>query len=645
MEVVNLFKAGRTICQLSGHRVSVSVRIRKTSLFIRLFLMPLILLSLFSGPAAASLFGSGASNDGPLDVEDAFRLRVEVPAEGITRLVWEVQPDYYLYRERIEVTPPDGVELVERRDISGDMKDDPLFGRVEVYHNEAQVDLLLGRAEGASEQAQLQVTYQGCWEGGVCYPPVTKTVDVDDLPLAAGLSWPEQAGNTQANAPTEASNPVLPASEQDRFASLLASDSWTLMLGAFFLAGLALSLTPCVLPMIPILSSLIAGQGHKASTLHGFMLSLVYVLAMALTYTLAGVLAGLFGANLQAALQNPWVIGTFSGLFVLLAFAMFGFYDLQLPSGLQTRLSKLSHNQKGGTLAGVAIMGVLSALIVGPCMAAPLAGALIYIGQSGDPVLGGAALFSLSMGMGVPLLLVGASAGKLLPRAGAWMEGVKAGFGVVLLLMAVWMLDRILATEITMLLLALILIISAVYLKALDRLQHETSGWHRFWKGVGVIMLLYGGALLVGVLSGGKSLLYPLQGVMGVQAKSVESQKLPFEMVSTQADLDRLLAQAKANNQPVMLDFYADWCISCIELDYVTFSDAGVQQSLAPFKLIKLDVTSNDAEAKALYKRFSIIGPPALIFYDADGEIRPELTLIGVIDPDDFIAQVGYVQQ
>ncbi len=612
-------------------------------MFIRLFLLPLVLLSLLSGPASASLFGSSSGSDGPLEVEEAFKMRVELPDAGITRLVWDVQPDYYLYRERIEFSLPEGVVLVDRRDIQGEMKDDPLFGRVEVYHNQAQVDLLLGRSESAPDQALVEVTYQGCWDGGVCYPPVTKTIDVIDLPLAAGLAWPDQDGAATGAAPS-ASNQALPVSEQDRFASLLAGDDWLLMLGAFFLAGLALSLTPCVLPMIPILSSLIAGHGHRTSTFHAFLLSLVYVLAMALTYTLAGVLAGLFGANLQAALQNPWVIGTFSGLFVLLAFAMFGFYDLQLPSSLQTRLSNLSHRQKGGTLAGVAIMGVLSALIVGPCMAAPLAGALIYIGQSGDPVLGGSALFALSMGMGVPLLLVGTSAGKILPKAGSWMEGVKAGFGVVLLLMAVWMLDRILPTEITMLLLALILIISAVYLKALDRLQNDTRGWHWFWKGIGVIMLLYGAALLVGVLSGSKSLIYPLQGVMGAQAQSVESKKLPFETVSTEADLDRLLQQAKANSQPVMLDFYADWCISCIELDYVTFSDAGVQRSLAPFKLIKLDVTANDDEAKALYKRFSIIGPPALIFYNTDGQIRPELTLIGVIDPDDFIAQVGYIR-
>ncbi len=613
----------------------------------RVLLQPLFLLLLtFSTvlTAQASPFGAAASNQ-PLDVEDAFRLRVEAVDAGLTRLVWTIEPGYYLYRERIRFELPEGIELVERRDASGDMKDDPLFGRVEVYHNLAEVALLLGHGADAADSADLQVSYQGCWEGGICYPPVTKTVSVSDLPAVAGLSWPEvEAGSVEPAADTD-TGVSLPLSEQDRFARLLSGGNWLLMLGAFFLAGLALSLTPCVLPMIPILSSIIAGQGQHISTARAFLLSLVYVLAMAFTYTLAGIAAGLFGANLQAAFQNPWIIGSFSAVFVLLAFSMFGFYDLQLPSALQSRLSNASHRQKGGTLTGVAIMGLLSALIVGPCMAAPLAGALIYIGQSGDPVLGGVALFSLSLGMGVPLLLVGASAGKLLPRAGAWMEGVKAGFGVVLLLMAIWMLDRLLPDQVTMLLVSLTLLVSAVYLGALDRLQEHARGWHRFWKGVGVILLVYGAALMIGVLSGGQSLLYPLQGVVGSVVAQGEGQaKLPFETVTREADLDRLLAQAKQQGQPVMLDFYADWCISCIELDYVTFSDAGVQQSLEPFKLIKLDVTANDDEAKALYRRFSIIGPPALIFFDGSGQKRPELTLIGVINPEDFIAQTGRVQ-
>lgn len=607
-----------------------------------LYLLLTLLLAL---PSVANAFSFGTSSNEPLPVEKAFQLRSELGDAGEVKLVWDVQPDYYLYRDKIEIGLPDHLELVDRRDISGEMKEDPLFGRVEVYHNTARVDLLLGHLPDTADSGTLSITYQGCWEGGVCYPPVTETLDVSKLPAAAGLSWStaslEATSKPQA-ASEGAEQPYV--SEQDQFAGLLASGNWILMLGAFFLAGLALSLTPCVLPMIPILSGIIAGQGHRVSTPRAFALSLVYVLAMALTYTLAGVLAGLFGANLQATFQNPRVIGSFSAVFVLLALSMFGFYELQLPSVLQSRVSSASHRQKGGTLAGVAVMGLLSALIVGPCMAAPLAGALIYIGQSGDPVLGGAALFALSMGMGVPLLLVGASAGRLLPKAGVWMEGVKAGFGVILLLMAVWMLDRVIATEVTMLLTGLILVVSAVYLRALDKLPEHDNGWHRFWKGVGLILLVYGAALLVGVLAGNRSLLYPLQGLAGSGAQAQQRAELPFTTIKTEPELDAILQQAKANGEPVMLDFYADWCISCIELEYVTFNDAGVQQALAPFRLVKLDLTEHNDAARALYKRFSLIGPPALVFYDGSGEIRPELTLIGVIEPEDFVAQTQRVQ-
>jgi len=599
-----------------------------------------IMLLLLVLPSVATAFSFGSSKNEPLPVEQAFQLRSELGGEGELTLVWEVKPDYYLYRDKIEVGLPDNLTLVDRRDIAGEMKEDPLFGRVEVYHNQARVDLLLGYLPDGADRGTLSITYQGCWEGGVCYPPVTETLEVSQLPAAAGLDWSAAAAANTASEVAE--QPFV--SEQDQFAGLLAGGNWLLMLGAFFLAGLALSLTPCVLPMIPILSGIIAGQGHRVSTPRAFVLSLVYVLAMALTYTGAGILAGLFGANLQATFQNPWVIGSFSAVFVLLALSMFGFYELQLPSALQSRVSSVSHRQKGGTLTGVAVMGLLSALIVGPCMAAPLAGALIYIGQSGDPVLGGAALFALSMGMGVPLLLVGTSAGRLLPKAGAWMEGVKAGFGVVLLLMAVWMLDRVLATEVTMLLTGLILVVSAVYLRALDKLPEHGGGWHRFWKGVGLILLVYGAALLIGVLSGNRSLLYPLQGLAGGGAQAQQRAELPFSTIKSESELDAILEQARAAGEPVMLDFYADWCISCVELEYVTFNDAGVQQSLAPFRLVKLDLTEHNDAARALYKRFNLIGPPALVFYDGSGEIRPELTLIGVIDPKDFIAQTERVR-
>jgi len=600
----------------------------------------------------AGLFDSIASNNAqPLPVDQAYVLRLETVAPGRVDLVWRIEPDYYLYQEKVVVTPGEGVTIVDRRDAPAQPKDDPLFGQVQVYYDEARVSLLLG-ATGSADQGRLTVTYQGCWEGGICYPPVTEDLEVTDLIAAAGLSWP---GEDRPDASVEpdraapvgsagAATGAATASEQDRFAGLLGGASLAAVLSAFFLAGLALSLTPCVFPMIPILSGVIVGHGHRITTAHAFLLSLVYVLAMSLTYTVAGIVVGLFGANVQAALQNPWVISLFSLLFVLLACSMFGFYELQLPKWLQSRVSEVSSHQKSGSVLGVAVMGLLSALIVGPCMAAPLAGALLYIGQSGDPVLGGAALFVLSLGMGVPLLLVGASAGKLLPKAGSWMEGVKAVFGVALLLMAVWMLDRILPVEATMAMTGIILVVSAVYLNVFERLGEHTGGWHRLWKGLGMILLVYGAALLIGLLSGSRSLLYPLQGLAVSQAgpsgAAVRGQ-LDFTTVTSLQQLDPLLVQAAATGQPVMLDFYADWCVSCVELEYVTFADADVQRRLAGFSLIKVDVTANDAAAKALNQRYQVFGPPVLFFVDASGQPRPEMTMVGVIEPEDFLARIA----
>ncbi|GGC03126.1 thiol:disulfide interchange protein DsbD [Marinobacterium zhoushanense] len=587
----------------------------------------------------------------PLPVDKAYVLRLDSVAPGQLDLVWQIEPDYYLYQDKVVVTPGEGVAIVDRRDAPAKPKDDPLFGRVQVYYDEARVSLLLGSTSG-SERGELTVTYQGCWEGGICYPPVTEKLEVVDLIAAAGLSWPGSTEQESAPAPSQATavganaDAPVKVSEQDRFASLLTGTSLAAILGAFFLAGLALSLTPCVFPMIPILSGVIVGHGHKITTLHAFLLSLVYVLAMSLTYTVAGIVIGLFGANVQVALQNPWVISIFALLFVLLACSMFGFYELQMPRWLQSRVSEVSAHQKSGSVLGVAIMGLLSALIVGPCMAAPLAGALIYIGQTGDPVLGGAALFVLSLGMGVPLLLVGASAGKLLPKAGSWMEGVKAAFGVILLLMAVWMLDRILPVEVTMAMIGIILIISAVYLNVFERLGEHTGGWHRLWKGLGMILLVYGAALLIGLLSGGRSLLYPLQGLAGSQvtqsgyAAGVSAQ-LPFTKVTSITQLDPLLRQAAEAGQPVMLDFYADWCVSCVELEYVTFADSEVQRRLAGVKLIKVDVTANDDESKALNQRYQVFGPPVLFFVDGSGQPRPEMTMVGFVEPNEFLTRIA----
>lgn len=612
------------------------------------------LMLLVSVSVSAGFFTDSVEQAQPLPAEQAFVMHREPGlAGGSLRLHWEIAKGYYLYRQRITLTPQGPIKVTGRQDSAAQWKEDPLFGKVEVYHQQADVTLQLHSTQHVPADGQLTVSYQGCWEGGICYPPQTQTVALQAVPVAAALpaeplptsaietvrSQPERASEALSGVVRPAPGSAAQVSEQDRFARILAGGNWWLTCAAFFVAGLALSLTPCVFPMIPIISSIIAGQGRQVTTARAVLLSLVYVLAVAVTYTCAGLVAGLLGENLQIALQNPWVIGSFSLIFVVLALSMFGFYELQLPTRWQSRFSQASGHQQGGTLAGVAVMGLLSALIIGPCMAAPLAGALIYIGQTGDPVLGAVALFSLSVGMGVPILLVGASAGKLLPKAGAWMDSVKAGFGVLLLLMAIWMLDRVVPTQVSLALAAGVIIIAAVYLGALEGLPAHASGWQRFWKGCGLIALLYGVALLVGVLAGSNSVLQPLKSLAGGVAAQTVTVPAYSASVVTPAQLQVQLAQAKAQGQPVLLDFYADWCVSCKEVEAV-LQDARVSQALAPLRVIKVDVTANDQSARQLSHDYQVIGPPALLFIDHHGQLRTAMTLIGPPTVDGLIAHV-----
>jgi thiol:disulfide interchange protein DsbD len=435
----------------------------------------------------------------------------------------------------------------------------------------------------------------------------------------------------------------LPAggSEQDRLASFLLEKPLWLSAGMFFLLGIGLAFTPCVFPMIPILSGIIIGQGTAITTRRAFTLSLVYVLAMALTYTIAGVVVALLGANLQIWFQDPWVLGTFAAVFVLLSLSMFGFYELQVPTSIQSRLSEISNRQGGGTLIGVGIMGFLSALIVGPCITAPLVAALLVIGQAGDPVLGATALFALSMGMGAPLLAIGTSAGKLLPRAGAWMDAVKAVFGVLLLAVAIWLVERVLPTAVTMALWAILLIVSAIYLGALDAIRDGATGWHRLWKGVGVVLLLYGALLLVGAAAGGRDVLQPLKGttLAGATATGVE-QTSAFRYVKGPQGLDQALREAASQSKPVMLDFYADWCVSCKEMEKYTFSDPRVQAAWSEAILLKTDVTANDAQDQALLKRFGLFGPPAILFFTPEGDELRDYRVVGFVPPERFSKHV-----
>jgi thiol:disulfide interchange protein DsbD len=568
-----------------------------------------------------------------LDPDQAFMYQAEAADPDHILVRWQIAKGYYLYRKKFSFTLHDakGISLGEYTLPAGVAKTDETFGHSEVYYNQMEVALPLQVSDGAAHSLTLEAHYQGCADAGLCYPPITKTTA---LSLAS-------AATTVDSASGPASAPFV--SEQDRLAQSLVSGNRFLTILLFFGAGLLLAFTPCMFPMLPILSSIIVGQGPQVTTRKAFRLSLAYVLAMAATYTFAGVLAGLFGANLQVAFQNPWIIGSFAVLFVVLALSMFGFYNLQIPSSWQTRISQISNRQKSGSLVGAAIMGMLSALIVGPCLAAPLAAALIVIGQSGNAVLGGSALFALSLGMGVPLLAIGTSAGKWLPKASAWMDAVKSIFGVLLLALAVWMLDRIIPPQATLALWGILLVVSAIYMGALERLQTEAGGWQKLWKGLGFVMMIYGGAMLLGATSGGSDPLQPLRSLSltGTHSATAENDALKFIPVKGVKGLEQALRTASLSGKPVMLDFYADWCVSCKEMEHQTFSDPTVHKALEQAVLLQADVTANDTDDQALLKRFGIFGPPSIMFFGTDGQERRAFRVVGYLGPQEFSAHVS----
>jgi thiol:disulfide interchange protein DsbD len=542
-----------------------------------------------------------------------------------------------MYRDKFAfAAEPADVKLGPAAFPKGEIKKDEFFGVMETYRKQVAVMLPV---KTDAEKFKLAVTSQGCADIGVCYPPQTQTVEVRLAALGAGGASPSAplATGAQFGGREVRGAPGI-VSDETRFQGALESGNFLLMLAVFFGAGILLAFTPCVLPMIPILSGIIIGEGRANAKAHAFALSLTYVLGMALTYTVIGVLAALSGTLLSAALQNPWVLGAFAAVFVALAASMFGFYDLQLPAVFHSRVAAASQRLKGGEIAGVALMGVLSAAIVSPCVAAPLAGALLYISQTRDVVLGGAALFSLALGMGVPLIAVGVTEGALLPRSGHWMKAVKKFFGFMLLGLAIWIVAPVIPAAIYMLAWAALLIIGAMYLHALDPLPEGASGYARFWKGVGVIALLAGAALVVGVLSGSRDVLQPLAGLRIVESSAAPAGEVRFERVGTVAELD---ARLKTVSQPVMLDFYADWCVSCKEMERFTFSDPKVKAELAQMVLLQVDVTKNTPEDQRLLKRYRLFGPPGIIFFDRSGREIPGVRVIGYQPADKFLQSLA----
>jgi len=554
-----------------------------------------------------------------LEPEKAFAFSARVVAPDAIEVRYVIAKGYYMYRDKFRFTlEPAAAAGGEPLLPPGIIKKDEFFGEVAVFRDEVRITLPLNR-DGAGDRVALTAVSQGCADVGVCYVPVEQKAD---LRLADFSGYSTKAATSSLG-------------EDALIAELFRGDTW-LLIASFFGFGLLLSFTPCVLPMIPILSGIIVGRGQHLTRMHGFLLSVAYVLGMAITYALAGIAAGLSGALLSAALQNPWVLGGFALMFVMLALSMFGFYELQLPSALQSRLAGASSRLHGGHFLGVFVMGVLSALIVGPCVAAPLAGALLYISQSGDAVLGGSALFAMALGMGVPLLAIGASAGALVPKAGPWMESVKRFFGVLLLAVAVYLVSPVIPMAMQMLAWAALLILTGVYLRAIDPLPQNARGGARISKGVGIIALAAGLAYVVGALSGSRDVLQPLSGLRGAAAGEPAAPGVAFQRVGNIAELDAAIAAAKG--KVVMLDFYADWCVSCKEMERYTFTDPAVRSRMGAMVKVQADVTSGNADHQALLKRFRLFGPPGIVFFDPAGNEIQGLRVIGFMSADKFTA-------
>ena len=554
-----------------------------------------------------------------LEPEEAFKPSFEKKEDKVIFKL-ALGKDIYLYDDKLKFL----ISKPEQIDIRADLKV-PKAKEYEIWQahfNDLNIEIPFSLIQSKTNASSVDITieFQGCSKAGLCYAPMSESYTLDFV--KTGSKVLEEKASTNKEVVQETQN------ETDVIAGTLKDGSVLLVLATFFGFGLLLSLTPCVFPMIPILSSIIvkAGDSGKLTASKGFFLSLVYVLSMAAAYTIAGVLAGLFGANLQVALQNPYVLVVFSAIFVALAFSMFGYFKLELPQSIQNKVNKTTDGKENQGVVGIAIMGFLSALIVGPCVAPPLAGALVYIGQTGDALLGGAALFVMSLGMGAPLLLIGLGAGKYMPRPGGWMDSVSKIFGIVMLAVAVWMLDRVLPANIVMFLWALLLIGAAIYLKVFE---------HIIAKLITAVILIYGVLVFVGAVSGATNPLDPLSKFTSpTMIGQVDNTKLKWQYVKTNEQID---AAVKASTKPVMLDFYADWCISCKELEGITFKDPAVLAKLNEFTLIKADVTKNTDDDKAMQKRFGVVGPPALIFWDKQNNEIKSSQIVGYKNPKDFL--------
>ncbi|EFU69700.1 thiol:disulfide interchange protein DsbD [Aliarcobacter butzleri JV22] len=548
-----------------------------------------------------------------LEPEEAFKVKF-IKNEDSLNIKFELGKDIYLYHDKLQINilKPQKIEITKELNIPKPVNYEEFIVHFDDLNLTIPYNLLKSKVD--SKEFEIELKFQGCSKAGLCYAPMSQKQI---------LMFDENIENKNIN--------LENLNETDSIANSLKEKNLLLVLLTFFGFGLLLSLTPCVFPMIPILSSIIVGasKNETMTASRGFFLSLVYVLSMSVAYTIAGVIAGIFGANLQVALQNPYVLVIFALIFVALAFSMFGYFEIRLPQAIQNRVNKTTDGKEKQGILGIAIMGFLSALIVGPCVAPPLAGALVYIGQTGDAILGGLALFVMSLGMGVPLLLIGLGAGKFMPKPGGWMESITRIFGIVMLGVAIWLLDRVLDATIIIYLWALLLLGSAIYLKIYQHILTQL---------ITVVIFILGVVLFVGAISGATNPLNPLEKFTSSKMTQVSDEKLIFKKVKNIQELELAI---KNSNKPVMLDFWASWCVSCKELEEITFQDEQVINKLQEFTLLKADVTENNDEDKALQKKFGVVGPPALIFWDKDKNEIQASRIIGYKNPKDFLEIVN----
>jgi thiol:disulfide interchange protein DsbD len=590
--------------------------------------------------------------DEPLPVEQAFRYRTELVDPFTLKVAWSIAPGYYLYRHTLGVTTTsDAVRFGPPGLPEGQPKVDEEYGETRVFYDDVAMTIPLTRSGPRASRLPLTIRFQGCKEDSICYPPqaVATTVELPAAEVAAEAAPARAIAGAAAGA-----TGVMPESEQDRLFTLIRDGNLFAVMAMFAGLGLLLSFTPCCLPMFPILSGIIVGHSTRGGSKDGappgstkaFLLSLSFVLGMAVTYTLLGAVFAAAGAQVQAVMQTPAVIIGVALLFVALALSMFGLFDLQIPSSWQTRLNSISGQQRSGSFIGAGIMGIISAAVITTCVTPPLVAALTVIAKTGDVARGALALFALGIGMGIPLLAIGASAGRLMPKAGAWMVSVKAAFGLMMLGMAVWMLDRLWPGTVTLALWAVLMVIGGVFLGAFAPVDGSATLPRKLGKGFGIVAVLYGAALLIGALAGSEDALRPLRFANGpatTGATPAPGVHTTFTRIKSVTDLDRAIAGATAAGRPVLLDFYADWCVSCQEMEKYTFPDPAVQAALKTVLVLQADVTRVDADDQALMQRFGIIGPPTIVFFTADGLEQTSRRVVGFKPAAEFAAHVQAV--